>query len=100
MNQTIVLLRVLSFSRIMSKTMTRTFILAIPVLVALLFSTGCSSKPAQPTFHVVSVDTCDRPQLVGTVGKMRYALNVAIAAVLRLRNGGNRCRARTLGEMR
>jgi hypothetical protein len=36
---------------------------------------GCSSKPSQPVFHVIAVETCDRPQLIGTVGKIRFGLN-------------------------
>jgi len=36
---------------------------------------GCSSKPSQPAFHVVAVETCDRPQLIGKVGTIRFGLN-------------------------
>lgn len=43
-------------------------------LVLLVCSVGCAKKP--PTLHILSYDSCDRPQLVGTIGKMHYGLNL------------------------
>lgn len=42
--------------------------------MVLLICVGCTKK--QPTLHILSYDSCDRPQLVGTIGKIHYGLNL------------------------
>jgi len=52
----------------------------ITVLTTLLLtgSVGCTKANRQPTLHVVSYDSCDRPQLVGVVGDKEFALNLDV----------------------
>jgi hypothetical protein len=57
-------------------TLTRMKKIIALMLMGLLL--GCSSKPSQPAFHVIAVEVCDRPQLVGTVGKIRFGLNRSV----------------------
>jgi hypothetical protein len=50
----------------------------ITFLIGLALWGGCSKKPAQPLLHVVAYDSCERPQLVGTVGNMEFSLNLQV----------------------
>jgi hypothetical protein len=47
-------------------------------LIVLIGSVGCTKANRQPTLHVVSYDSCDRPQLVGVVGDKEFALNLDV----------------------
>ena len=53
-----------------------TTILALGFL--LIGSVGCTKANRPPTLHVVSYDSCERPQLVGVVGDKEFALNLDV----------------------
>src|SRR5262245_48071345 len=51
---------------------------AILMVLPFVGAIGCSQKPSHPTFHAVSYDPCSRPQVVGTIGNMRFGLNRSV----------------------
>ena len=59
-------------------SMTRLFVIPALGLIVLIGSVGCTKANRQPTLHVVSYDSCDRPQLVGVVGNKEFALNLDV----------------------
>ena len=48
----------------------------LALTVLLLVTAGCTKTPSHPVLHVTSYDSCDRPQLVGTIGNKEFALNL------------------------
>jgi hypothetical protein len=51
-------------------------ILALGLTVPMIGSVGCTKTNRQPTLHVMSYDSCGRPQLVGVVENKEFALNL------------------------
>jgi len=49
------------------------------IMLGLTLCTGCTKQPKRPTLHVVSYDSCDRTQLIGVIGKMKYGLNLEVS---------------------
>lgn len=48
----------------------------ILMVLLLVGSIGCTKKDTTPILHVTHADRCDRPSIVGYIGKLEYALTV------------------------